>query len=81
MKSLTDILNESRTDNRQITAYVCSWLKQPMNDKEMYDVIGAIVKGCRDAYDYRTDPEYFDESDKKYNQASDALKTLIDQMK
>lgn len=81
MKNLIDTLNESRTNTKQIAEYVCSWLKQPADDRDMYEVIGALVQGCKDAYDYRTDPKYFDEDDKKFNKASDVLKTLIDQMK
>ena len=81
MISLKDFLNESRASDRQISEYVCSWLKNPSDNKEMFSLIGAIVQGCKDAYEYRTDPQYFDKDDKKYNEASETLKKLIDQMK
>ena len=81
MTSLKDFLNESRASDRQISEYVYSWLKNPSDNKEMFSLIGAIVQGCKDAYEYRTDPKYFDEDDREYNKASETLKKLIDQMK
>lgn len=85
MKNLTDnlksSLNESSTSNGAITNYIESWLKAPMNYKDMLTIIGAIVKGAKNAYEYRNDPKYFDENDKKYNDATKVLADFIDQLK
>lgn len=85
MKNLTDnlksSLNESSTSNGAITNYIESWLKAPMNSKDMFAVIGAIVNGAKKAYEYRNDPKYFDESEKKYNDATKVLADFIDQLK
>ena len=72
-------LNESRTPNREIENYVKSWLKWPSDSREMYEVIGAIVRGMKGAYAYREDEGYMDQNTKEYNIASDVLKTFIDQ--
>lgn len=76
-----DDLNESRTNPKEITAYITSWLKNPIDDKDMYAILGAIVQGVHDAYDYRTDPEYLDPDDKKYEKANEALKKFMEQLK
>jgi len=81
MKSLTDFISESRTSTTEITSYIESWLKSPINDKEMYAVLGAIVEGAKNAYDYRTDPEYADNNDAKYKKADEVLKKFIEELK
>lgn len=81
MKTLKEQLNESSTSNGAITNYIESWLKAPMNSHDMFTIIGAIVKGAKKAYEYRNDPKYFDESDKKYNDATKVLADFIDQLK
>ena len=72
-------LNESRTSNREIEHYIESWLKYPIDSKEMYEVLGAIVSGMKAALDYRTDEGYMDQNRREYNIASDVLETFIEQ--
>jgi len=74
-------LNESQTPNRDIENYVKSWLKYPINSREMYEVLGAIVNGMKAALDYRTDEGYMDQNRREYNIASDVLETFIEQCK
>ena len=80
MKKLTEYINESRTNPKEITSYIESWLKTPINDHEMYEILGAIVQGVHNAYDYRTDPQYTND-DKKYEKANEALKKFMDELK
>ena len=46
MKILKEQLNESSTNNGAITNYIESWLKSPMNSKDMITVIKAITNGA-----------------------------------
>lgn len=71
-------LNESRTSNREIENYIKSWLKQPINSREMFEVIGAIVNGMKGAYAYREDEAYMDQNTRHYTIASNILKEVID---
>jgi len=81
MKTLKEQLNESSISNGAMTNYIESWFKAPMNSKDMFTIISAIVNGAKKAYEYRNDPKYFDESDKKYNDATKVLADFINQLK
>lgn len=74
-------LNESKTNPKEITAYITSLLKDPIDVKDMYIVLGAIVQGVHDAYDYRTDPDYIDQEDEKYEKANEVLNKFKEQLK
>ena len=78
MKDIKTILTESRTQTKDVQNYVKSWLKQPDNEKEMNEVLEAIVDGMKDALDYRTDEGYMDKNRPEYNKASDVLETFIE---
>ncbi len=78
---LNQSLNESRTDTKQIAAYLESWVKGVPDQREMYNVLGAIVEGLKAGLVYREDPEYLDDMDDKYKKATDALKTFVGQLK
>ena len=77
MKDIKTILTESRTQPKEIKDYVKSWLKQPDNEREMNEVLEAIVEGMNAALDYRTDDGYMDNNRQEYNKASDVLETFI----
>ena len=81
MKNITDFLNESITRVDEIQHYVESWLKQPIKSKDMYEILGALVRGAKDAYEYRTDSRYVDSNNTEYNKASEALKKFIEELK
>jgi len=81
MRDIKLILTESKTTPDEVQHYLESWLKQPQKSKEMYDIIGAIVQGAKDAYEYRTDSRYADSNNTEYDKASEALKKFIDQLK
>ena len=78
---LSQSLNESRTDTKQIAAYLESWVKGVSDQREMYNVLGAITEGLKAGLDYREDPEYLDDMDDKYKKATDVLKTFVGQLK
>lgn len=80
MKTLKEQLNESSTNNGAITNYIESWLKSPMNSKDMITVIKAITNGASRALEYRNDPAYLDD-DKKYNDATKLLQEFVDKVK
>ncbi len=77
---LNQSLNESFAGARQITAYLESWTKQPDDQREMQEILDAIVKGLKVGLAYREDPEYIDRMDSKYKKATDALKTFVGQL-
>ena len=79
MRSLKEILNESNIRPQDITNYIESWLKDPMKSKDMYNVLGAIIQGAKNAYAYRTDPKYLDDN-KQYTEASEVLAKFIEQL-
>jgi len=81
MKDIKEFLNESRTDTKQIAAYLESWVKGVSDQREMYNVLGAITEGLKAGLDYREDPEYLDDMDDKYKKATDVLKTFVGQLK
>lgn len=84
MKNLVDNLKSSLNESSNRGAANCfveSWLKAPMNSKDMLVVINAIINGAKKAYEYRIDPKYFDENDKKYNDATKVLEDFINQLK
>ena len=81
MKDIKEFLNESRTDTKQIAAYLESWVKNPSDSREMYDILGAVTEGLKAGLAYREDPKYVDKMDDKYKKATDALKTFVGQLK
>ena len=84
MKDIKDMLNqglnESRTGTRQIAAYLESWTKQPDDQREMQELLDAIVNGLKAGLDYREDPKYLDDMEDKYKKATDVLKTFVGQL-
>ena len=80
MKNLKEYINESNIRPQDITNYIESWLKDPMKSKDMYNILGAIVQGAKNAYEYRTDPKYLDDN-KQYAEASEVLAKFIEQLK
>ena len=78
---LSQSLNESRTDTKQIAAYLESWVKGVADQRDMYNVLGAVVEGLKTGLAYREDPEYIDDVDDKYKKATDVLKTFVGQLK
>lgn len=81
MKDLSEYINESRTDVKQIAAYLESWVKNPSDSHEMYDILGAVAEGLKAGLAYREDPKYVDGMDSKYKKATDVLKTFVGQLK
>ena len=81
MKDIKEFLNESRTGAKQIAAYLESWVKGPADQREMSDVLDAVVEGLKAGLAYRDDPEYLDDLDDKYKKATDVLKTFVGQLK
>ena len=81
MKDIKEFLNESRTNAKEIAAYLESWVKSPADQREMYNVLGAVVEGLKAGLAYREDPEYVDEMDEKYKKATDVLNTFVGQLK
>ena len=81
MKSLADSINESRTREKEITAYVESWIKGVSDEKEAYGLAGAIVQGIKNGISYREDPDYIDSMDDKYKKATEVFKKLDSQLK
>ena len=80
MKDIRTILTESATQPKEIQNYIKSWLKQPSNEKEMQEVLNAIIDGANEAYDYRTDEDY-KSGDRNYEKASEVLKNFINGIK
>jgi len=81
MRDLKDVLNESRTNPKEIANYLESWVKQPADQKDMYIILGAITEGLQRGLAYREDPAYIDKMDDKYRKANEALKTFVGQLK
>lgn len=80
MKNLTDFIGESKTTPKQMKEYEISWLKFVSNEKEMKEAIDAIKEGFLAAYEYRTDPQYESDMDRKYVAATKLLKEFIDKL-
>ena len=77
MRDIRAILTESATQPKEIQNYIKSWLKQPSSEKEMHDILSAIVEGAKEAYDYRSEDGY-DTGDRNYDKATSVLKNFLD---
>ena len=77
MKDIRAILTESATQPKEVQNYIKSWLKQPSNEKEMDEILSAIVDGAKEAYNYRSDEEY-NSGDKNYDQATYVLRNFLE---
>lgn len=79
MKSLKNTILESKTTPEEIKNYIKSWLKMPIKEIEMNDVIYAISEGIEEAVKERRDNEKYNTA-KSYNKATDALEYFFKEL-
>lgn len=79
MKNLKDTILESRTSPKEIKNYIKSWLKMPIKEVEMDDVIYAINEGIEEAIKERRDNEKYN-TENSYNKATDILEYFFKEL-
>lgn len=79
MKSLKNTILESKISQEEIKNYVKSWLKMPIKEIEMNDVIYAITEGIEEAVKERRDNEKYNTA-KSYNKATDILEYFFKEL-
>lgn len=79
MKNLKDTILESKTSPEEIKNYIKSWLKMPIKEIEMNDVIYAISEGIEEAIKERRDNEKYNTAN-SYNKATDALEYFFKEL-
>lgn len=73
MKSLTKLVNESKTSRREIANYISSWINQSYDVKEVKEFFDALIEGLNDGLDEMNKFANDDESVEKCERASEVI--------
>ena len=81
MKNLNEYIQESSNPYESITKIIEEWTNKPINQKWMYEVLGAITKGLQNSLEYRTNSANKDADDSLYKKATEVLDRFVKQLK